>query len=311
MNHSADIDYKDFMKIYRKCTSELYSFLTIDTTLPADNSFRFRKKSFRSIIKMTLTDELKILDGKLKASQAQYDLVRKAAKISALSCKVLDKYEYLTGGDLGYKPGVVEQAKFEYTPLGKVFDKGLDECDKKEGLLKRLKNEEQLKVIKDQEERQLDPINDWEKKKSKTIKKDSKTNVIVYLREGIDKLFRICPKSFDAKSKVALEKLKLKVNEIDYKNLSYKFYFSEEDRVVSHKINFLRKYGILCGLLVDLVTRKININNGNIDKLNIRINLMHDYNKNDFFDKEIQIQKSSSLKNEVLTKAGIVFTMQK
>ena len=43
INHSADIDYKDFMKIYRKCTSKPYSFLTIDTTLPADNPLRFRK----------------------------------------------------------------------------------------------------------------------------------------------------------------------------------------------------------------------------------------------------------------------------
>ena len=43
INHSADIDYKDFMKIYRKYTSEPYSFLTIDSTLPADNPLRFRK----------------------------------------------------------------------------------------------------------------------------------------------------------------------------------------------------------------------------------------------------------------------------
>ena len=43
INHSGDIDYKDFMKIYRKCTSEPYSFLTIDTTLPATNSLKFRK----------------------------------------------------------------------------------------------------------------------------------------------------------------------------------------------------------------------------------------------------------------------------
>ena len=42
-NHSAEIGYKDLMKIYRKCTSEPYSFLTIDTTLPADNPLRFRK----------------------------------------------------------------------------------------------------------------------------------------------------------------------------------------------------------------------------------------------------------------------------
>ena len=148
-NHSADIGYKDFMKVYKKWTSEPYSFLTIDTTLPANNSLRLRNiKIF--LIKMTLTDELKILDDKIKAIQAQYDLDRKAAKISALSSGELEKYEYLNGEDLGYKPGVVEKAKFQYSALGKVFNKGLDEEDKKEGLLKRLrniegKNKEQLK----------------------------------------------------------------------------------------------------------------------------------------------------------------------
>ena len=50
---------------------------------------------------MTLTDELKILDDKIKANQAQYDLGREAAKIAALSSKdLLEKYEYLTGEDL-------------------------------------------------------------------------------------------------------------------------------------------------------------------------------------------------------------------
>ena len=42
-NHSADIDYKDFMKIYRECTREPYSFLIIDTTLPSSNPLTFRK----------------------------------------------------------------------------------------------------------------------------------------------------------------------------------------------------------------------------------------------------------------------------
>ena len=55
-NHSADIDYKDFMNIYRKCTSDPYSFLTIDSALPANNSSWFRKNSFRSLIKMILID---------------------------------------------------------------------------------------------------------------------------------------------------------------------------------------------------------------------------------------------------------------
>ena len=41
-NHSADIDYKDFMKIYRECIKEPYSFLTSDTKLPSSNPLRFR-----------------------------------------------------------------------------------------------------------------------------------------------------------------------------------------------------------------------------------------------------------------------------
>ena len=73
-------------------------------------------------------------------NEAQYDLDRKAAKISALSSNNLDKYEYLTGEDLGLKPSTVEQAKFEYSPLGKIFNKGLDKDDKKEGLFKILEN---------------------------------------------------------------------------------------------------------------------------------------------------------------------------
>ena len=59
----------------------------------------------------------------------------------------LDKYEYLTGEYLGYKPDVIQKAKFEYSPLVQVFNKGLDESDKKEGILKRLKNiEDQLDI---------------------------------------------------------------------------------------------------------------------------------------------------------------------
>ena len=104
---------------------------------------------------MTLTNELKILDDKIKANQAQNNLDKEAAKISALSSKELEKHEYLTGEDLEYKPGVVEQVKFEYSALGKVFNKWLEKEDKKEGLFKRLKNiegknEEQLETIKDQ-----------------------------------------------------------------------------------------------------------------------------------------------------------------
>ena len=48
VNHSSDIDNKDFMKIYRECTNKLYSFLTIDTTLPASDLLKFRKKLFHT-----------------------------------------------------------------------------------------------------------------------------------------------------------------------------------------------------------------------------------------------------------------------
>ena len=101
---------------------------------------------------MTITDQVKILDRKIMQNEAQNDLDRKAAKISALSSNNLDKYEYLIGEDLGLKSSTVEQAKFKYSPLGKIFNKRLSEDDKKEGLFKRLtnvedKNEEQLKLL--------------------------------------------------------------------------------------------------------------------------------------------------------------------
>ena len=70
LNHSSDIDFKDFIKIYKKCTAEPYS-----------NKI------------MTLQDQ--IIDEKL-----QYDIYRDAAKISALSSGKIDKYEYLTGEEM-------------------------------------------------------------------------------------------------------------------------------------------------------------------------------------------------------------------
>ena len=48
-DHSADIDYKDFVKNYRKCTKEPYTLLAIDTTLPASNHLRFRKTFFEPL----------------------------------------------------------------------------------------------------------------------------------------------------------------------------------------------------------------------------------------------------------------------
>ena len=70
----------------------------------------------------------------------------KTAKISALSFNNFisnnsnNKYEYSTSEDLGLKPRYVEEAKSEYSPLGKIFNKGLDKDDQKQGLFKKLKN---------------------------------------------------------------------------------------------------------------------------------------------------------------------------
>ena len=98
---------------------------------------------------MTRKEQIKILDNEIKANNAQYDLDRMNAEISAYCSGDLPKYEYLTKKDLGYKPDAFEQANFEYSPLGKVFTDGLDKSDKNEGLLKR------LKIIEDKSNNQL------------------------------------------------------------------------------------------------------------------------------------------------------------
>ena len=102
---------------------------------------------------MTCKEQNKILNDKTDANNAQYNLHRMNAEISAYSSGDLPKYEYLTKKDLNFKPNAFEQAKFEYSPLSKVFIDGLDKSDIKEGLLKRLKNIEdknnQLLALKD------------------------------------------------------------------------------------------------------------------------------------------------------------------
>ena len=63
---------------------------------------------------MTVTDQIKILNRNIMQNEAQYDLDRETAKISALPSNNLDEYEYLTGEDLSLKPSTIDQAKFEY-----------------------------------------------------------------------------------------------------------------------------------------------------------------------------------------------------
>ena len=105
-----------------------------------------------------------------------------------------------------YKPDIVQKAKFEYSPLGKVFNKGLDKDDKKEGLLKRLKNIEGknkdqldqieyqgqnlLDLIKKQGEKNLELINKQEKQ-LKEIKNQVK-ELIKILREKKNQKILFC-----------------------------------------------------------------------------------------------------------------------
>ena len=91
---------------------------------------------------MTRKEQIKILDDKIEANNAQYDLDRMNAEIFAYSSGDLPKYEYLTKKDLGYKPDAVEKVKFEYSLIGKVFTDGLAKEDKskKVRLFKRLEN---------------------------------------------------------------------------------------------------------------------------------------------------------------------------
>ena len=86
---------------------------------------------------MTKSDQIKILNNKIKANNVQYDINRLNAEISAYSSGDLDKYEFLTKQDLKYKPDALT-----YSPLGKVFNDRLNKKDntKKVGILQRLIN---------------------------------------------------------------------------------------------------------------------------------------------------------------------------
>ena len=77
----------------------------------------------------------------IRDEKLQYDINREAAKISALSSGKIHKYEYLTGEDIlpSTQQQIIEQARFNYSPLGKAFEK-------------------QAKTIEDQGEKQINAL---------------------------------------------------------------------------------------------------------------------------------------------------------
>ena len=92
---------------------------------------------------MTRKEQNKTLDAKIESNINQYKVDRLNAEISAFSSDDLNKYEFLKRIDLNYKSNVLEQAKFEFSPLGKTFSRGLNKTIpnyQKEGVIKLLKD---------------------------------------------------------------------------------------------------------------------------------------------------------------------------
>ena len=133
---------------------------------------------------MTIEDQVK--DEKL-----QYDINREAAKISALSSGKIDKYEYLTGEEIlpSNQQRIIQQAKFNYSPLGKVFEK-------------------QIKTIKDQGKKQAKAIPD----NKQLINKDDYKDKLLFSKER--EIFK------DIYNK-RLDKIEEMNNEINYDDLDY------------------------------------------------------------------------------------------
>ena len=195
---------------------------------------------------MTVTDQIKHVDRKIMQNEAQYSLDRKAAKIYALPSNNLDKYEYLTGENLGLKPSTVEQAKFEYSRLGKVFTKELVKDDQKEGLFKRLKNIEGK--IKAENKKESEPMKNEEQSeilKDESTMADKKPKEFVLLKNKLDYIIKTFGLNFNNTGKKFLKKLAKYEKKIDYNNLFFKI----DDKSVVKSVDFLKEFGILYDLI--------------------------------------------------------------
>ena len=131
------------------------------------------------------------IDDQIKDEKLQYDINREAAKISALSSGKFNKYEYLTGEEIlpSNKQQIIEQAKFEYSPLGKAFEK-------------------QVKAIEDQGKKHIEAL---ENVKLKEITRD-KTKPIEHNNYFINEL----------------AKIRKSIKPVDFNNLIYYYKGSNE-----------------------------------------------------------------------------------
>ena len=105
-NHSSDIGFKDFMKLYKDYIKEPYSFLLNDTTLSSDNQYNL----VRTYYKISISEKIKAINNKIEQNKAQYDLDRQTAKIPALSSGNVSKYEFLAGKDVSPEKDLLESS---------------------------------------------------------------------------------------------------------------------------------------------------------------------------------------------------------
>ena len=161
---------------------------------------------------MTRKEQIKILDDKSKANNAQFDLDRMNAEILAYSSGDLPKYEYLTKKYLEYKPDAAEKVKLEYSPIGKVFTDGLAKEDKsrKVGLFKRLKNIEDNIVEFDDNDNKVGIFRIIKDIKDGGIKIDNDNEAVREIRERIKELIDdgIKVNNFDEMKKEIIDHVK-------------------------------------------------------------------------------------------------------
>ena len=101
------------------------------------------RKEQNKILDATRKEQNKILDAKIESNVNQHKVDRLSAEISAFSSGDLNKYEFLKRIDLNYKPNALDQARFEFSPLGKTLSTGLDKTAQgyqEEGIIKLLKD---------------------------------------------------------------------------------------------------------------------------------------------------------------------------
>ena len=210
---------------------------------------------------MTRKDEIKILDDKIKANNAQYDLDRMNAEISAYSGCDLPKSEYLTQKDLGYKPDAVEKVKFEYSPIGKVFTDGLSKEDKskKVGLFKLLKNIEDNLVEVDDNDNKVDIFRIIKDIKDRGTKIDNDDEAVREIRERVKELIDdgVKVNNFDEMKKEIMDHAKKlkeqgadvkvykdQINDLINKIFNEKYEKYERKTYIDSEIDkFLEKYG--------------------------------------------------------------------